>query len=35
MCRDDGWDGEVSAEPKTAANGDWRLATGETAANSD
>jgi len=23
------WEGETSAEPKTAANGDWRLANGE------
>jgi hypothetical protein len=24
MCRDDGWEGEVSAEPKNG--GEWRLA---------
>jgi len=23
------WEGEAPAEPKTAANGDWRLANGE------
>ena len=29
------WEGEAPAEPKTAANGDWQLATGKTAASSE
>jgi hypothetical protein len=29
------WEGEASAEPKTAANSDWRIAISETAANGD
>jgi hypothetical protein len=35
--RDEGrnWEGEAPAEPKTAANGDWQLATGKTAASSE
>jgi hypothetical protein len=26
------WEGEAPAEPKTAANSDWRIAISETAA---
>jgi hypothetical protein len=31
----DEWEGEIPAEPKTAAIGDWRIAISETAAIGD